>query len=342
MTRRALGPVVLLLTGLLVGCSAPAGGTASGTAPAADCGPVTAALTDTDVTALDPPPTPTLPATVTSADGRTVTVTDTSRILPVNMYGSIAEIVFSLGLGGNVVGRDTSTTFPAAAGLPVVTPAGHDLAAEAVLALDPTVVLADDSIGPPEVLNQLRTAGIPVVLIESEQTLAAVPAHVRAVAAALGVAPAGEELVARVEADLAEARRGVPQGAAAPRIAFLYLRGTAGVYLIGGKGAGSDAMIEAAGGVDAGTAIGLAKFRPLTSEGLINAAPDVLLVMSSGLASVGGVDGLLKLPGVGQTPAGENRRIVDMDDGVLLTFGTRSGKVVQALSDAVHSCGAAS
>ncbi|WP_428963915.1 heme/hemin ABC transporter substrate-binding protein [Micromonospora fluostatini] len=340
MNRRALLPTLLvLLAGTVVGCAEST--TTAQPAATSSCGPVTARLGETDVDPIDPAPTPALPVTVTSADGVSTTVTDASRILPVNMYGSIAEIVFSLGLGGNVVGRDTSTTFAAAAHLPVVTPAGHDLSAEAVLDLNPSVILADDSIGPPEALKQLRNSGIPVVLVDAEQTLAGVPAHIRAVAAALGVAPAGEQLVTRVEGEIADATRGVPDGEA-PRIAFLYLRGTAGVYLIGGEGAGSDAMIEAAGGVDAGTAIGLAKFRPLTSEGLINAAPDVILVMSSGLASVGGVDGLLKLPGVGQTPAGEARRIVDMDDGVLLTFGTRSGRVVQALARAVHACGATS
>ncbi|MEV4832478.1 MULTISPECIES: ABC transporter substrate-binding protein [unclassified Micromonospora] len=333
MTRRALPLVLLLLVGGLTACTDPTA-QAQPTAPTS-CGPVTATLPDTDVTPLVPPPTPVLPVTVTSTDGVASTVTDATRILPVNLYGSIAEIVFSLGLGGNVVGRDTSTTFPAAAHLPVVTPAGHDLSAEAVLALAPTVILADDSIGPPETLRQLRAAGIPVVLVAAEQSLDAVPAHVRAIAAALGVGAAGDRLVTRIEAEIAAARAAVPDGQA-PRVAFLYLRGTAGVYLIGGRGAGSDAMIEAAGGVDAGTAIGLAKFRPLTSEGLINAAPDVLLVMSGGLKSVGGVDGLLKLPGVGQTPAGAARRVVDMDDGVLLTFGTRSGRVVRALADALH------
>ncbi|MFC8845972.1 MULTISPECIES: hemin ABC transporter substrate-binding protein [unclassified Micromonospora] len=349
MTRRAVSPaqtraasrrvplaVVLLLAGALAGCT----GTAAGGEPtsATSCGPVTATLPDTDVTPLDPAPTPALPVTVASADGVATTVTDAARILPVNLYGSIAEIVFSLGLGGNVVGRDTSTTFPAAAHLPVVTPAGHDLSAEAVLALAPTVILADDSIGPPETLRQLRAAGIPVVLVAAEQSLDAVAAHVRAIAAALGVGEAGERLVTRVAGEIAAARDGGPDGAS-PRVAFLYLRGAAGVYLIGGRGAGSDAMIEAAGGVDAGTAIGLAKFRPLTSEGLINAAPDVILVMTGGLESVGGVDGLLTLPGVGQTPAGAARRIVDMDDGVLLTFGTRSGRVVRALADALHCRG---
>ncbi|WP_246278421.1 heme/hemin ABC transporter substrate-binding protein [Phytohabitans rumicis] len=319
---------------VLAACGAPAP-----RAETAGCGPATAVVASTDVAPIGADPGSALPATVSSVDGRAVTVTDASRILPVNLYGSIAEIVFSLGLGGRVVGRDTSTTFTAAAGLPVVTPAGHDLSGEAILKLNPTVVLADESIGPPEVLNQLRKSGIAVVLIDDEQTLAAVPRHIRAIAAALGVPGAGEALVKRVEEEIAQARAALPAGTTPPRIAFLYVRGTAGVYLMGGKGAGSDEMIAAIGGVDAGTGIGLRKFRPLTSEGLINAAPDVILVMTEGLASVGGVDGLLKLPGVAQTPAGQQRRIVDMDDGLLLNFGARTGKAIQALATAVHeSC----
>jgi iron complex transport system substrate-binding protein len=305
-------------------------------AAAAGCGAATAKLASEDVTPLDPRPAPQLPVTVKSADGRDVTVRSADRILAVNLYGSLAEIVFSLGLGDRVIGRDTSTAFPAAAALPLVTPQGHDLSAEAVLRLNPTVLIADDSIGPATVLQQIRDSGIPVVLVDDEQTLEAIPAHIRAVAGALGVVEAGERLVTRVQSEIDAARESAPKDGTPPRIAFLYVRGTAGVYLIGGDGAGSDAMIEAIGAVDAGTEAGLQKFRPLTSEGLINAAPDVILVMTEGLNSVGGVDGLLKLPGVAQTPAGINRRVVDMEDGVLLNFGARTGRAVEALAKAVY------
>jgi iron complex transport system substrate-binding protein len=305
-------------------------------AAAAGCGVATARLAEEDVDPIEPRPVPQLPVTVKSADGRDVTVKSADRILAVNLYGSLAEIVFSLGLGDRVIGRDTSTAFPAAAKLPLVTPQGHDLSAEAVLELNPTVLVADDSIGPATVLQQIRDAGIPVVIVDDEQTLDAIPAHIRAVAGALGVAEAGERLVGRVQSEIDAAKKSAPGEGTPPRIAFLYVRGTAGVYLIGGDGAGSDAMIEAIGAVDAGTAAGLEKFRPLTSEGLINAAPDVILVMTEGLNSVGGVDGLLKLPGVAQTPAGINRRIVDMDDGILLNFGARTGKAVEALAEAVY------
>jgi iron complex transport system substrate-binding protein len=335
---RVIGRAALVGALLLGGCTSVSelGPQAAPTG----CGPATATLASDDVTPLDPRPAPALPVTVDSADGRKVTVRSADRILAVNLYGSLGDLVFSLGLGDRVIGRDTSTTFPSAARLPLVTPQGHDLSAEAVLGLDPTVILADRSIGPPAVLDQVRRAGIPVVLVDDRPGLAAIPGHIRAVAAALGVPEAGERLVTRVRSEIDAARGSAPRSGPPLRVAFLYVRGTAGVFLIGGKDAGSDAMIEAIGAVDAGTAAGLVKFRPLTSEGLITAAPDVILVMTEGLRSVGGVDGLLKLPGVAQTPAGIARRVVDMDDGILLTFGARTGKAVEALAEAVYRpCG---
>ncbi|MEU5884950.1 ABC transporter substrate-binding protein [Spirillospora sp. NPDC047279] len=336
--RRPVRALALALA-LILPASACAAGSARTTTgavdPAATCGPSSMRVS-AEVDPLTPAPEPRTPVTVASADGRKVTVKDTRRVLALNLYGSLAEIVFSLGLGDRVVGRDASTTFPAARRLPLVTNQGHDLSAEAILKLDPSVVLADRSIGPPEALDQLRASGVPVVMVDDRQTLPAVGEHITAVAAALGVPAAGRRLNDRVNAQIEAARSTTPKTAKPLRVAFLYVRGTAGVYLIGGRGAGSDAMIQAIGAEDAGTAAGLSGFRPLTSEGMINAAPDVILVLSAGLKSVGGVDGLLKLPGIRQTPAGQARRIVDADDGTLLNFGARTGDTIKALATAVH------
>jgi iron complex transport system substrate-binding protein len=326
-------------TSVAVASDVPSTTGGPGTSGAPSCGPATATIDDA-VDPLDPAPVPVLPAIVTDADGREVTVADVDRILPVNLYGSIAEIVFSLGLGDRVIGRDTSTTFPDATGLPLVTVNGHDLSAEAILELDPSVVLADPSIGPSEVFEQLRASGVTVVMLDELQTIADVPDHIRAIAAALGVPEAGERLIARTQQQIDDAIAAVRPPPDPPSVAFLYLRGPAGIYLITGAGAGPDAMIEAIGARDAGAALGVTGFKPITSEALINAAPDVILVLTDSLASVGGVDGLLAIPGVAQTPAGERRRIVDMDDGVLLNFGTRTGAAITALAEAVYrSCG---
>lgn len=275
-------------------------------------------------------PEPQLPVTVQSADGATVEVGDISRI--VVLRGAIAEVVYSLGLGDNVVGRDVSTTFSEAEDVPLVTH-GHDLSAESVMSLKPSIVLADTDSGPPEALAQLRAVGVPVVTFKPVTSIEGIQKHMTEVAAALGVTSEGEALAKRTMRGIDEIADQVVSSTKPPRVAFLYLRGTAGVYLLGGPGSGADSMIEAAGGIDVGTTIGLKKpFTPLTSEALVVAAPDVLLLTTTGLESVGGIDGLLATPGVAQTPAGAARRVVTMEDGLLYSFGARTPAVVRTLA----------
>ncbi|MEV7025892.1 ABC transporter substrate-binding protein [Kitasatospora sp. NPDC093558] len=330
-SRTARWPVLLLLLlGPLLAL------TACGPGPGAA---TTAATRAADaVEPLPSAPAPRLPATVPSADGRQVTVTSADRIIPLN--GSLAELVFSLGLGPKVVARDVSTTFSQAAALPVITQA-HDVSAEGVLSLHPTVVLADRSTGPAEAVAQIRAAGVPLVVLDDAKQLADVGPRIDTVAAALGVPDAGAQLKERTEQRIGEARAALPATGRQPKVAFLYLRGSASVYLLGGPASGAASLIEAVGGEDAGKAAGLTgDFTPLTSEALVKAAPDAILVMSKGLDSVGGVDGLLKLPGVAQTPAGLDRRIVSVEDGQLLSYGPRTPQVLREIAAQLYPAGA--
>lgn len=276
---------------------------------------------------------PRLPVTVTDNRGKAVTVTDASRIISLN--GDITEIVFALGLGDNVVATDISASFPpAAAALPKV---GYQrqLNAEGIVAQRPSVVIGDASAGPPAVIDQLEATGTPVVVIDDAKTLKAPGAKIRAVADALGVGQAGATLADTVDAEIARATARAAGVTTRPRVAFLYVRG-ANAQLIGGRGSGADAMIAGAGGLDAGTAAGLSDFVPLTPESLVAAAPEVLLVLRHGLESVGGIDGLLSLPGVAQTPAGRDRRVLAYDDLYLLGLGPRTGAALSELIDGLH------
>nr|WP_261989333.1 ABC transporter substrate-binding protein [Streptomyces sp. uw30] len=336
--RRGLVPLALALVLLTGACGGGSGGSSTADASPASASERAAAAErqlakNTLVPLEGEPPTPRLPVTVDSSDGRKVTVEDASRILPLN--GGVAEIVFTLGLGDRVVGRDITATFAEAKKLPQVTKA-HDVSAESVLSLRPTVVLADTDTGPQEAIDQIRDAGVPVVVLDPATELADVTARTARIAEALGVPAAGKALNRRMSDELAAARAAVPDGSK-PKVAFLYMRGSAAVYLIGGKGSGADSLIEAAGAVDAGKDAGLDKpFTPITSEALVRAQPDVILMMTKGLDSVGGIDGLVQIPGVGQTPAGMNRRVVDMEDGVLLGYGPRTPLVIDILVDRIH------
>ncbi|MCX5378636.1 hemin ABC transporter substrate-binding protein [Streptomyces sp. NBC_00091] len=285
------------------------------------------------------PAQPVLPVTVPSADGKQVTVTSADRVIP--LTGSLNEIVQTLGLGRQVVARDITATFEQASALPVVT-RGHEVSAESVLSLRPTLVLAETTTGPAEAVQQIRDAGVPVLVVAPAKALEDVPKRIDAVAAALGVKEAGAQLNQRTAERIAAARKGVPAASAKkPRVAFLYLRGTASVYLLGGSDSGAGSLLEAAGAVDTGKESGLGKdFTPITSEALAAAAPDVILVMTKGLDSVGGVDGLVRIPGVAQTPAGLDRRVVSVDDGVLLGYGPRTDQVLSSLVTQLYGKGA--
>ncbi|MFE9686951.1 hemin ABC transporter substrate-binding protein [Streptomyces sp. NPDC002701] len=278
---------------------------------------------------LEDTPEPRLPVTVRSSDGHEVTVEDAERVVPLS--GGLSEIVFTLGLGDRVVARDITATFAQAEKLPVVT-RNHDVSAESVLSLHPDLVLAEATTGPAEAMEQIRDAGVPVLVVAPARGLDDVGPRIETVARALGVPAAGKELTRRSEKRLAAVREDVPKNTDKPRVAFLYLRGSASVYLIGGRGSGATSLLEAAGAVDAGAESGLEKdFTAITTEALAAAAPDAILVMSKGLESVGGVDGLVKIPGVAQTPAGMDRRVVSVEDGVLLTYGPRTDAVLKSV-----------
>lgn len=248
----------------------------------------------------------------------------------ITMSAGITESVFALGLGDLVVGRDLSSTLDAADDLPVVT-SGHDVTAESVLALRPTLVLVDEDTGPRAALDQIAQAGVRVETIEKATRVEEIVPRLVAIARLLGVESRGAALAARIESDLAELSW---PGGDPPIVAFLYLRGAASVYLIGGPGCGPDSLVEAAGALDGGTSIGLSRpFSTLTPEALVAAQPDILLVTTTGLESVDGIDGLIALAGVRQTPAGRERRVITVEDGLLFSFGPRTPGLIRALHD---------
>ena len=101
---------------------------------------------------------------------------------------------------------------------------------------------------------------------------------------------------------------------------------------------GSDALATSLGAVDVAAEIGWVGARPMTDEALVAADPDLFLVMTSGLESVGGVDALIAAkPAIALTRAGANRRFVDMADGQILSFGPRTPDVLEALAKAVYA-----
>lgn len=333
--------VVVAAASCSAGSPSPsAGGVAGAGGPLTCVGPATAEAQPT-IEPIAEDPEPRLPVTYVDVTGEPVTIDDADRILALDSYGTLATTVYALGLGDRLIGRDVSTGIPELADLPLVTHNGHELNGEAILDLRPSVVLTDYSIGPLEVQLQLMDSGIPVVIMSDQRARDQIGPQIEAVAEVLGVPDLGADLAAQVEeaSRSAEARVAelAPDGPDDRlRMVFLYLRGSAGIYYWFGEGSGADDLIEALGGVDVAGEAGLEGMRPLNAEGLARANPDLFLMMTKGLESVGGVTGLLEVPGVLDTAAGTTSCVVDMSDYQILSFGPQFPATLDALADAVY------
>lgn len=336
MIRRRLAPLALALAAVITACggddatstsTSTTSTTPVTTAPPSTTPPTRASTTvvETTVPATSPP----AGRTVVDARGESVTILSTERIIPLD--GDVAEIVFALGLGDQVVATDLSATYPPEAdALPQI---GYQrsLNAEPIAAFEPTLLLGTDIAGPPEVLDDLERLGIPLVVVPSNATSTGAAEKIMAVAEALGVPEDGAVLAAEVQAEIDAAAASAPPRDPAPTVASLYIRGSA-ARLVFGEAYNTHWLVEAAGGVDVADELGVAESAEISDEAMIAAAPDVLLVTESGLDSVGGVDGLFEqIPALARTPAGERRAVIAYDAQLLLGNGPRTGRLLAAL-----------
>jgi len=316
---------IVIVTGLVAaGC----GGDAATTTTVSEQTSTTAPAITT--TTLGTGTTEAEPRVFVGGDGVETTITDISRIVSLN--GDITEIIFELGLGDSVVGVDVTTTYPPEAAAlndqGMTVGFAQQLTAEAVLRFEPTLVIGDQQVAPTEVIDQLRAAGVPVVILELQTTLDGVETKIDQVAEILGVVDEGVALADRVMGEIDTARQLASSDDSDPRVAFAYVRGPQVVFLFG-AGMPTQAMIEGAGAIDAGAGTGARGPAPLTPEALVAADPDVIVLPEAGLAALGGIEAFLQLPGVAETRAAQDDSFLVYDEAYFFNLGPRTGQALE-------------
>lgn len=145
----------------------------------------------------------------------------------------------------------------------------HSGSAEAILGLDPDLVLAGDWT-PPATIAMLRRLGIRVETFAAERTFADIEQNVLQMGEVLGVSPQAEKLVAEMRAALAGI---APPSGPRPRAAIYYANGyTSGSDTI------AHAILEAAGYANVAAERGLSGLVSLPLEILVTERPDLLVI----------------------------------------------------------------
>ncbi|ATP57553.1 hemin ABC transporter substrate-binding protein [Pedobacter ginsengisoli] len=267
---------------------------------------------------------------------RNTTENNTGNQLPdsvkiVSLNGTISEIVAGLGLEKNIVGTDITSSYPES--LKSRPKVGHNskINVEGVLSLQPNIVVAMDKEVSPQLAAQFKTAGIKLLLFKQEFSVDGTINLIRSVGDSLLKQATADSLIKVFDAEVASAQKQITHKKA--KVLFIYARGT-GTMMVGGLGTQVDKVIELAGAQNAVT--GFSEYKPLTSEALVKANPDVILLFDDGLQSLGGTQGLQTVQGISQTNAGKNKKFITMDGTLLTGFGLRLGKAISELSGKIN------
>lgn len=246
---------------------------------------------------------------------------------------ALTETVCALGDCEKIVATDKTSLYPEQVqALPSI---GYrsGINAEGIIALKPSIFFVEKNYVDAAVVQQVRSTGITVVEVERAYDVAGTRDLIRAVALPLGRERQAEELIKKIEKQLDEAAAIAAKAKYHPKVLCIYNRGTASFDVAGAHT--FSAILPMVNAVPAITSV--EGFKPLNAEAILAANPDFLLMFESGVKSLGGVDGVLRVPGVAQTSAGKKRQIIAMDGGKLSNFGPRLGEAAKELAVSLYT-----
>lgn len=245
------------------------------------------------------------------------------RIISLN--GAITETLVALGEKENIIAVDVTSTYPEN----IKTTAqdlGHTskISIESIMALKPTIIYATEKDLNDDFKSQLEKTKIRLEVIKQEFSLEGTKTLIKTVAKSLNNENY-QPLLDKIDQDLQD----LPSFENKPKVLFIYARGAATLLVAGDKTPVNN-IVGLAGGQNAVTEF--EDFKPLTPESLLNSNPDYILMFTTGLQSMGGVDGVLKIDGINKTNAGKNKKVIAMDGLLLSGFGPRVGQAAKELN----------
>lgn len=252
----------------------------------------------------------------------------------ITLSGALSETVHAMGLGDHIVAVDVTSEYPDAIKRKPRVSKDRTASLEGLLAFKPDLILAPAGELTPAIENQLKKLGVRLVTTHQEYSLKGAQRFIREVGYAVGRTDAGEKLAQQVENTTNQTLNKLLSSTKKPKVLFIYAQGV-GMMSVAGKGSHIDAMITLAGGRNAVQEFN--DFKPYSTEALVKANPDVILLFDFGMSSLGGRDAVLRMPGMSLTNAGKNKRIIAMDGPLLINFSTRLSQAIHELNHQLYT-----
>jgi len=264
--------------------------------------------------------------------GKKNKVTGKDRIVCVSKQ--LTELMFALHQGNKIVGVDLTSSYPPETN--DITKVGYHrhLSAEGIISLDPTVVIHQGDVAPPEVMPQIQKVGIPVKVYPAANTLDSTKILIHLLGKEFGEDTAAERIINKLNDDLAKADSIVKKYPTKPKVLIIHFGQQRNQYFVMGTRGTADAMLKLAGGINAADT---SSFRDLSPEVIAREQPDVILATDFGWDRLGGsIEKFKELPGIALTPAAKNGKIYRIEEHDLVYFGPRTGENIVNMAELIH------
>ena len=242
---------------------------------------------------------------------------DSSRITSAG--GSITEIIYFLEQESRLIAVDVTSNYPESAlNLPSI---GYvrALSAEGVLSLDPTLIIGENDMGPPSVIDQIKRTNVEIKILPEIHTASGIISKIECVGSMMGMTKKEInfynnklfEKISELESSRGERKK------------IIYILSMqSGSPLIAGSSTSGNGLISLVGGINP-----LSSFegwKPVGTESIIQAEPDLIIISERGLKGFGTIEELKNHPALYLTPAAQNNNILALDGMASLGFGPRT------------------
>jgi iron complex transport system substrate-binding protein len=264
--------------------------------------------------------------------GRSVSLpAPASRVVSLTPSGT--EILFSIGAGAQVMGRDSFSDYPAeAAQAADIGGSMGEYNLEAILALQPDLVLAG-GINPPELVAALEDLGLAVFFLPNPTTLEEMYANLETVGVLTGHAPEAADLGAALASRVAAVDAAILPLSYAPSVYYELDATNPALPYTAGAGTFVDQLIARAGGHNIGSTLE-GEWVTISVEQLLVLDPAIILLGDAAWGET--PEKAAARPGWEALTAIQNGQVFPFDDNLVSRPGPRLVDGLEALVELLH------
>ncbi|OED45024.1 hypothetical protein ACH42_06025 [Endozoicomonas sp. (ex Bugula neritina AB1)] len=249
----------------------------------------------------------------------------------VSAGSGVTEIIYALGAGDQVVAVDSNSAYPNAVHKLPKLGYHKNMSAEGILALNPSIMIGTDDMGPSATIAQLKDAGLTVMPLFIENSTENIQQRIETLATLLKREHQGQQLWKTISKDLVAAKALSGQHKK-PKVLFMLAMGGR-VPSVSGSDTAANTLIELAGGINP-AAEQYSSYKPLSNEALLMMSPDFVIYADDGNGMTD-EQFIAMQPILKQTPAGKKGHLIAIDPGLLLGgLGPRTGEQALKLAKA--------